>query len=82
MPVPASGIDHESIISLFRCPWKLPSRTPVVTQSTLRAALNRYDCPIKTAPEGNEMMLKVLKFSTSVALVAFSLAAFGAVVFG
>ena len=53
-----------------------------MTQSTLRAVQNPYDRHIETVPEGNEMMLKVFKFSTSVVLVAFSLAAFGAVVFG
>ena len=53
-----------------------------MTQYTLRAVQNPYDCHMETVPEGNEMMLKVLKFSTSIALIAFSLAAFGAVVFG
>ena len=62
--------------------WILPIRAAIVTDSTLRLLLNSYDCHLETLPEENEMMFKMLRFSLSTVLVACSLFAVGAVVFG
>lgn len=75
-------IQHDHSFECHRGLWILPTRAANVTDSTLRLILNSYDCHLEMLPEESEMMFKMLRFSFSTVLVACSLFAMGAVVFG
>jgi len=62
--------------------WKLLTHLADVTEYTLGAASKSYDRHMEILPEDKVMTFKVLKYSLSFMLVAFSLLSFGAIVFG
>ena len=53
-----------------------------MTHCTSAAILTAYDCRIETNAIENAMTIKIVKFSLTAVLVAFSLFAFSTIVFG
>ena len=64
------------------CSWKIPILYLDVTDSILSVYIKAYSHTIQTNQIESEMTAKILRYSLTATMVAFSLIAFGAVVFG